>query len=133
MIRQAIGVLGAVAAGMVCVPAQAAANLSGNYLITLNSVRPAGLKGATACITLTDDGSAGWAHSGSWAFQGQPAGYFYVVGGVLTAYSTPSSSGYITLSGKLYKNALIDTAITDVGISVGGNLTGNFTALAGGC
>jgi hypothetical protein len=83
-------------------------------------------------VTLTDDGSAGWAHSGPWAFDGQTVGTFFVVGGVLTAYSTTSPTTYITFSGKLYKKAITNTAITEV-IYNGPTITGNFTAVRGGC
>lgn len=37
---------------------------SGNYMLTVTKSVPAAFEGATRCITLTDDGSLGWKHSG---------------------------------------------------------------------
>jgi hypothetical protein len=116
-----------------------AANLSGNYLVTLNKARPSQYSGASVCITLAETGTVlGWTNSGNWSINGIPAGQYYVLHGVISLVTTASvtnaeaAPGYAIFEGKLLNKAITDTSVTEV---IGGQvaLTGNFTATPGGC
>jgi hypothetical protein len=108
-------------------------SLSGNYTVTLTDVRPSALVGATACLSLQDDrGVDRWGHSGSWSFDGTPAGGFYVTGSVITLFTTgaPGAGGYLVMTGRLFDRGIVDTSITQIanGAAV---LTGHFAMVAG--
>jgi hypothetical protein len=111
----------------------ALADVNGDFTITLGTVRPANLSGATACVTLVEDGSfAHWGHSGTWSFNGASAGNFYVQGAIITLFTTVLSGDntYATFTGRLYHGGIIGTALTEItnGQAV---VTGNFTAARG--
>ncbi len=111
----------------------AMADLSGSYTVTLKNVRPAKLAGTTACVGLVEDDSlAHWASSGTWSFNGTPAGQFYVQGAIITLFTTSLSGDntYATFTGRLYHGGIIGTAVTEI-ISGGATVTGNFTAALG--
>jgi hypothetical protein len=111
----------------------AMADLTGSYTVTLGTVRPGNLHGATACVALVQDGSFGhWATSGTWSINGTPAGNFYAQHAIITLFTTALSGDntYATFTGRLYHNGIIGTAVTEV-IHGGAVVTGNFTASRG--
>ena len=111
----------------------ALADLTGAYTVTLGNVRPASLSGSTACVRLTEDGSfAHWGHSGSWSFNGSPAGNFYVQGAIITLFTNVLSGDntYAMFTGRLYHGGIIGTAVTQI-TNGHADVTGNFTAARG--
>ena len=106
-------------------------DLSGNWLVTLQVARPAGLKGQTACFTLNQTGGVlGWANSGTFSVNGSDVtGNYYVINSVLTAFTSLGSDSYVVLTGHLYHHSIVNTSFLEV--ENGSPATGNFTATPG--
>ena len=112
------------------VPA-AATDLSGDWTVTLNTVRPHQLKGTTACFTLTQTSSVqNWTNSGTFTIAGTSVqGEYYAVNSVLTAFANLPSNGFLLLTGHLHHRTISNTSFLE--IVSGSPATGNFSAVSG--
>jgi hypothetical protein len=112
-------------------PAVAATDLTGDWTVTLTTVRPAQLQGVSACFTLTQTGAVNdWSDSGTFTIAGTSVqGQYYAINSVLTAYAFLPNSGFLLLTGHLYQKNISNTSFLEI---VGGSpATGNFTAVSG--
>jgi hypothetical protein len=112
------------------VPA-AATDLTGNWTVTLTTVRPQNLKGVSACFTLTQTSSVqNWMNSGTFTIGGTSVqGQYYAVNSVLTGFADLPGNGFLLLTGHLYHKGIVNTSFLE--IVNGSPSTGNFTAASG--
>jgi hypothetical protein len=106
-------------------------DLTGNWLVTLQVARPAGLSGQSACFTLNQTGGVlGWENSGTFSVQGSDVtGNYYVIQSVLTAFTSLGNNSYVIFTGHLYHHSIVNTSFLEV--ADGTPETGNFTATSG--
>lgn len=112
------------------VPA-AATDLTGDWTITLDTVRPSAEEGVSACFTLTQTSSVqNWMNSGTFTIAGTSVqGQYYAVSSVLTGFATLPNNGFLLLTGHLYHKSIQNTSFLEI---VGGSpSTGNFSAVSG--
>jgi hypothetical protein len=112
------------------VPASAA-DLSGNWTVTLRTVRPNGGSGSSACFTLTQTSNVlNWQNSGTFTIAGSDVtGQYYAIAGVLTAFASLDGNGFVVLQGKLHDHSIMNTSFLE--LDNGQATTGNFTATSG--
>jgi hypothetical protein len=106
-------------------------DLSGNWLVTLTTVRPVANQGTSACFTLTQTSSfQNWMNSGTFTIAGTSVvGTYYAVNSVLTGFATLPGDGFLLLSGHLYHHGIENTSFLEI---VGGApSSGNFSASSG--
>ncbi len=133
-IRRFIATMLAIAALSLTTSAAMAQNYTGNWPATVTeSQRDNG----AYCISLTDDGSYGWPHSGEAVLNGQEnpyGGYFTVVDGLITVtFTYPSGEGDCCAyqvftarasNGHIGKGVFNYFGITDIGLLTFGKKSG---------
>ena len=115
-----------IAAFTLTASAAMAQSYSGNYPVTVTKSQR---NNGTYCISLTDDGSYGFAHSGEAVLNGQRnpyGGYFTVIDGLVTVtFTYPSGEGDCcdfqvftahASNGKIGKGAFNYFGLTDIGL-----------------
>jgi len=108
-----------------------AEDLSGDWLVTLTTVRPTYNQGSSACFTLTQTSSfQKWMNSGTFTIAGTSVeGTYYAVNSVLTGFATLPNNGFLLLSGHLYHKGIVNTSFLE--IVNGAPSSGNFSAVSG--
>jgi len=108
-----------------------AEDLSGDWTVTLNTVRPKQLQGVTACFTLTQTSSVqNWMNSGTFTIAGTSVeGTYYAVNSVLTGFADLPNNGFLLMTGHLYQKSIQNTSFLE--INGGAAATGNFSAVSG--
>jgi hypothetical protein len=125
-IRSFIATVLAIASFALTTGAAMAQNYSGNWPAT---VTQSARNNGTYCLSLTDDGSYGWPHSGEAVLNGQEnpyGGYFTVINGLLTVtFTYPSGEGDCcdfqvftarASDGRITKGAFNYFGLTDTGL-----------------
>ena len=108
-----------------------AENLSGDWTVTLTTVRPNYDRGASACFTLTQTSTVqNWMNSGTFTIAGTSVqGQYYAVNSVLTAFANLPDNCFLLLTGHLFHHGIQNTSFLEI---VGGAPTsGNFSAASG--
>jgi hypothetical protein len=106
-------------------------DLTGDWTVTLNVVRPKPLTGQSACFTLTQTGQVQhWMNSGTFTVSGTSiSGEYYAVNSVLTGFADLPGNGFLLLTGHLFHHGIVNTSFLE--ITNGVPSTGNFAAAAG--
>jgi hypothetical protein len=134
-IRRFIATALAIASFALTTSAAMAQSYTGNWPATVTQSQRSN---GTYCVSLTDDGSYGWPHSGEAVLNGQQdpyGGYFTVIDGLITVtFTYPSGEGdccsfqvftaRANKSGHIGKGAFNYFGITDNGLLVFGKKDG---------